>query len=98
MQKEKGLDFNEVIIGDPFDKPSVDFFKKGIKIIEKDLGRKVKKEELVMVGNSYEDDLETPIEKLGFGTGILVEDGRKKIKLNGKMIVLRDLTQIVNLL
>lgn len=96
--KKQGLHFNDIIIGDPDDKPSVNFFKKGIKIVEKNLGRKIRKEELVMVGNSYEDDLETPIKKLGFKTGILIDEGTKDIKINGGIITLGNLTKIMDLL
>lgn len=96
--KTQGIDFTDIVIGDPYDKPSVEFFNNGLKAIEKNLGYKIKLSDLVMVGNSYEDDLETPITKMKFGLGILVEEGRKNKKKSGKIIRIGDLTQIIDLL
>ncbi|MFH0979840.1 MAG: HAD family hydrolase [Candidatus Roizmanbacteria bacterium] len=69
--KQKGLFFNKVSIGDPEDKPHLDFFEKGIRIAEKDLGYKINTKNIIMFGDSYAGDLQTPKEKLGFGLVVL---------------------------
>ena len=77
--KQKGLFFNKVSIGDPEDKPHLDFFKKGIKIAEADLGYKINPKNIIMFGDSYTGDLQTPKEKLGFGLVVLFRKGQGKL-------------------
>lgn len=69
--KQKGLFFNKVSIGDPEDKPHLDFFEKGIRIAEKDLGYKINTKNIIMFGDSYAGDLQTPKEKLEFSLVVL---------------------------
>jgi hypothetical protein len=67
LLREKGLHFRLVSIGDPEDKPSVEFFEKGLKMAEDDLGTSIDRSQCIMFGDSYGGDLQTPLEKLGFG-------------------------------
>jgi len=76
--KVKGLFFNKVSIGDPEDKPHLDFFKKGIEIAEIDLGYKINTKNIIMFGDSYSGDLQTPREKLGFGLVVLFKKGQEQ--------------------
>ena len=78
--RKKGLFFNMMIIGDPEDKPHRDFFEKGIRIAEKDLGHKINTKNIIMFGDSYAGDLQTPKEKLGFGLVVLFKKGQKELK------------------
>lgn len=96
--KREGLFFADIIIGDPYDKPTKKFFENGVKVIGKKIGRKVDPKELVMVGNSYEDDIETPLGELNFGMGILVDEGKKKKIIGKNFIIVGDLKDIINLL
>ncbi|MBI2031255.1 MAG: hypothetical protein HYT08_01435 [Candidatus Levybacteria bacterium] len=96
--RKEGLYFNDIIVGDPHDKPSRDYFKKGISTINKVLGRYVGSEDLVVVGNSFEDDLVVPISELGFGMGILVDETIKGAHIEGKIIRIDDLREIISLL
>lgn len=76
LLREKGVNFNAVSIGDPEDKPHLDFFQKGIKVAEKDLGYKVDVSNAIMVGDSFTGDLQIPKEKFGFGLVVLFRKDR----------------------
>lgn len=84
LLREKGLDFNVVSIGDPEDKPSEDFFLKGIRAAEEDLGEKIELSNAIIMGDSYAADLQTPKERMGFGLVVLFDEGRKRPKLVDK--------------
>lgn len=77
LLREKGVDFNIVSIGDPEDKPHLDFFEKGIKKAEEDLGMKIDLSNSVMCGDSFAGDLQTPKEQLGFGIVALMQKGKE---------------------
>lgn len=95
LLREKGLDFRLVSIGDPEDKPSLEFFTKGIKMAEKDLHTKINLNQCVMVGDSYTGDLETPHKKLNFGLVILFNKDLTTTKLeSGNYISTGNLAKI----
>lgn len=96
--KKEGLHFDGIIIGDPHDKPQKEFFEKGKETIAKDLGRKIEVEDFVMVGNSFEDDLEIPIKHLNFGLGILVEEGKKSSYIDRSILRVGNLQEVVDFL
>ncbi len=75
LLRDKGLDFNAVSIGDPEDKPTPEFFLKGVNIATQDLGREIELNKSIMVGDSFSGDLQTPKEKLGFGLVVLFNKG-----------------------
>ncbi|MCL4353597.1 hypothetical protein M1615_04000 [Patescibacteria group bacterium] len=83
--RSKELKFRNIIVGDPEDKPLPEYYKRAVKFIEEDLGRKIDLSDLVMTGNSFEDDLETPM-LLGFGTGFLFKEGEKLKKENTRNV------------
>lgn len=70
--RNKGLIYNEIIIGDPEDKPSIEYFEKGIIIAQQVLQNKISSENCIMVGDSYEGDLKIPREKLNFKLVVLI--------------------------
>lgn len=85
LLREKGIEFDGLSIGDPEDKPGLDFFQKSIKIAEDNLGCSIDLANAIMVGDSFPADLQTPKEKMGFGLVVLfqkdkntttIEDGR----------------------
>lgn len=78
--KNKGLSFKKIIVGDPQDKPLPEYYKRAILEIEKDLKEKVDPVRFVMVGNSFEDDLEIPMLLFKFGTGFLLDKKSKEKK------------------
>ena len=81
LLKQKGLDFRSVSIGDPEDKPHKDFFMKGIKQAEGDLGTNINYGKLIMVGDSYSGDLQTPRETMGIGLAVLFKKGSNETRL-----------------
>ncbi len=80
LLREKGVDFNIVSIGDPEDKPHRDFFEKGIKKAEEDMGQKINLKNAIMYGDSFAGDLQTPKEVLGFGFVVLFQKERQHVK------------------
>lgn len=79
--REKGIEFNVLSIGDPEDKPHLDFFEKGIKKAEEDLGKTVNLNQAIMVGDAFGNDLQTPKEKMGFGLVVLINRTRKHFEI-----------------
>lgn len=78
--RSKGLNFNKASIGDPEDKPHMDFFEKGINIANNDLGHSIDTHNVIMFGDSYAGDLQTPREKLNFGLAVLFRKGQQEMK------------------
>lgn len=64
---------NAIIIGDPEAKPSRAIFDKALRFLSYDIGNMPDPSRLAMVGDSYGGDIQTPIEKLGFGLGVLFQ-------------------------
>lgn len=95
----KGIFYNGLSIGDPEDKPHLDFFEKGIRIAEKDLGVKIDMNDAIMIGDSYSGDLETPKEKMGFGLVILIDQKTKEaVWLDERQVVTPNLKEVAKLL
>lgn len=86
--KNKGINFDGLSIGDPEDKPHLDFFEKGLKIAERDLGRTINTSKVIMVGDSFGGDLQTPKEEMGFELVVLFE----KDKLDTEIIDAHQIT------
>lgn len=82
LLRQKGLRFNAVSIGDPEDKPHLDFFVKALKVAESDLGSTIDPIQAIMLGDSFGGDLQTPKEQLGFGLVALREKDRTEIQIN----------------
>lgn len=81
LLREKGIHFNLVSIGDPEDKPHEDFFQKGIRAAETDLGSPIDLSNAIIMGDSYTADLQTPKEKMGFGLVLLFQHGREETEI-----------------
>lgn len=79
--RQKGINFNVLSIGDPEDKPDRDFFEKGIRIAEADLGQPIDLHKAIMVGDSFGGDLQTPKEQMGFGLVVLVNRDKEQLEI-----------------
>jgi len=84
LLRSKGIDFNLVSIGDPEDKPHLDFFQKVIKIAEADLGHALDLSNAIMMGDSFPADLQTPKEQLGFGLVVVFHEGMEATEIVDK--------------
>ncbi len=82
--KKKGIQFNGLSIGDPEDKPHLDFFKKGIKVAESNLGQQVDFTNAIMVGDSFAGDLQVPKEEFGFGLIVLFNKNVSSTQTKGE--------------
>ncbi len=97
LLREKGVSFNALSIGDPEDKPHLDFFEKGIKIAEQDLGKAVDTKNAIMVGDSFGGDLQMPKEQLGFGLVVLFQKARVNTEINDEhQITTGNLLDVIN--
>ncbi|HWY79548.1 MAG TPA: hypothetical protein VNW29_04260 [Candidatus Sulfotelmatobacter sp.] len=81
LLRNKGLEFNIVSIGDPEDKPHLDFFKKGINLAEKDFGSPIILKNAIFMGDSFTADLQTPKEQLGFGLVVLCQEEKAIVEI-----------------
>lgn len=80
LLREKGLNFRFVVIGDPLDKPSVEFFQKAIDSAQQDLKlERFDYSKAVVVGDSIKGDIETPKDKLHFGLSVQFIKGQEKL-------------------
>lgn len=96
--RKRGLDYDDVSIGDPEDKPHLDFFMKGIRLVEKRLRQKLERGSCIVVGDSFSADLQTPLQQLGFGMGVLFVKGQKKTKSHGNYISTGILSDVAHFL
>jgi len=96
--KKKGLYFRDIIVGDPFDKPLPDYYKRATEIVQRNLKKKIDKEDFVIVGNSFEDDLETPNVILGFGQGFLIKKGYPVKKTHWNIFEIGNLLEIISIM
>lgn len=98
LLREKGVEFNLVSIGDPEDKPHLDFFQKGLMKAELDYGFKINLENAIMLGDSYAGDLETPKEKMGFGLVVLMQKEKQTELIDAHQVNTGDLSEIAEML
>lgn len=99
LLREKGIMFNALSIGDPEDKPHLDFFQKGIRIAEQNLGSSINTSYAIMVGDSFGGDLQTPKEKMGFGLVVLFQKDKLATSIiDEHQISTGKLSEIVNFL
>lgn len=96
--KKKGLYFRDIIVGDPFDKPLPDYYKRAVGIVQRDLKKEIDKEDLVIIGNSFEDDLETPNIMLGFGHGFLIKNKFPVRKTHENIFEIGNLLEIISIM
>lgn len=78
----RGIEFQAISIGDPEDKPHIDFFHKAVRTAEKILGYPVDMTKSIMIGDSYAGDLQTPKEQLKFGLLVLRDDQVEGLQVN----------------
>lgn len=100
LLREKGLEFNTVSIGDPEDKPHLDFFQKGVKAAETHLGHTIDLSKAIMFGDGYAADLQVPKEQMGFGLVVLYQRGKQETEVRDEHYIvtgnLSDVTQFLS--
>lgn len=79
--RTKGLTFAGLAIGDPEDKPSREFFEKGIRMAKSDQGERFSYENCLMFGDSFAGDLQTPKEIFEFGLVVLFQQGLENLQV-----------------
>jgi len=99
LLREKGITFNALSIGDPEDKPHMDFFQKGLKIAEEDSGCPIDTRYAIIVGDSFGGDLQTPKEQMGFGLVVLFQKDKTKTEIIDEyQIITGNLSEVANFL
>ena len=97
LLRDKGLEFNIVSIGDPEDKPHLDFFQKGINLAEKDFGFQLNLKNAIFMGDSFAADLQTPKEQLGFGLVVLCQEEKTGVEIvDEHQIITGNLGEIIS--
>lgn len=99
LLRQKGIAFNAISIGDPQDKPHVDFFEKGIRVAEADLGHPINFQNAIMIGDSFAGDLQVPKENFGFGLTVLFKKDSNDTDIKDEhQLNTGDLQQVANFL
>lgn len=95
LLRDKGLRFNAMSIGDPEDKPHLDFFNKALRVAGEELGIDIEPSHAIMLGDSFGGDLQTPKERLGFGLVVLREKTKTTTEVNDShQLSLGDLREV----
>ncbi len=81
LLREKGITFHGISIGDPEEKPHKDFFLKGIRQAQENLGMPIDLRHAIVMGDSYAADLQTPKEQLNFGLAVLYDIHRRNTEI-----------------
>lgn len=80
--RKKGIDFDAVSIGDPIDKPHIEFFQKTVKIAEENMKYAIDLKNSIIIGDSYRADLQVPKEQMSFGLAVLFNLPNRGIEIN----------------
>lgn len=83
----RGLYYRNVFIGDPVDKPTPEFFEMVYSGVERELRRQLKSEHIIILGDSYEADLQVPISKWNAALGILYRRGQENVVLEKECVI-----------
>lgn len=99
LLREKGLEFATVSVGDPEDKPHLDFFEKGVKAAEEYLGQHIDLSKALMFGDGYVADLQTPKEKMGFGLVVLYQEGKTDTEVvDEQYVIMGNISEVTKFL
>jgi FMN phosphatase YigB (HAD superfamily) len=85
--RTSGLRYRKAFIGDPVDKPSEEFFENVYTEVEEDLRRPIEPDHLIILGDSYRADLETPITKTRAALAILYRRGQEEVLVEKERVV-----------
>ncbi|MFD8436597.1 hypothetical protein ACFV2I_16035 [Streptomyces microflavus] len=85
--KKHGINYSKAFIGDPIDKPSEEFYNLVFTWISEDLRQPLKSLFIVVAGDSYRSDIQTPIELLQSSIGILCRRGQPTIKAESDRVL-----------
>jgi len=77
--RAKGIRYRKVFIGDPVDKPAPEFFRLAYAGIEHDLQRRLEPQKVIIVGDSYRSDLQTPVTERTAALGIHYRRGQDRV-------------------
>jgi len=98
LLREKGLEFNTVSIGDPEDKPHLDFFQKGVRAAEAHVEHSIDLSKAIMIGDSYAADMQVPKEKMGFGLVVLYKPGTETTVVDEHYLSAGNISEITKFL
>jgi phosphoglycolate phosphatase-like HAD superfamily hydrolase len=82
-----GIDFVDAFIGDPVDKPSKEFFEMALTRIAEDLRRPLGSFPVVIVGDSYRSDLQTPMGMVDPVVGVLYKREQTTIEIESDAVI-----------
>lgn len=85
--RARGLYYRKAFIGDPVDKPTPEFFEMVYRGVERDLGRQLNPEHIVVLGDSYASDLHVPVSAWNATLGILYRRGQENVAFEQERVV-----------
>lgn len=93
--QSQGISPVSITIGDPVDKPKRSFYELMLKRASYSIGRTMKPEECLIVGDSYQGDIESPMSQLDIGLGFWIQRGRPAEKISDRIYSIRSLSEII---
>ncbi|HYD35838.1 MAG TPA: HAD family hydrolase [Vitreimonas sp.] len=97
--RELGLDFHDLVIGDPIDKPHRGFFEKAVEVAKDHLHPNLDPQHFVIVGDSYGSDLHVPRTELDFGLVVEIVPGQQNLTMiDSQHLATGNLATLINLL
>ncbi len=85
--RQRGLNYREVFIGDPFDKPTPVFFAAIHDGVERSTSRRFDANHAVVLGDSFSSDLAVPISDWRVRLGILYRRGQGSVRIMQERLV-----------
>lgn len=85
--KNHGIRYSKAFIGDPIDKPSEDFYDLALSGISQDLDRPLESFFIVVIGDSYRSDIQTPLGLLDSAIGIWCRRGQPSIDTEAERVL-----------
>lgn len=85
--RAKGLQYRDLFIGDPVDKPNPEFFEVMYRSVASDLGEEFKLEHTIILGDSYDADLHVPVTVWKTALGIWYRRGQVEVAFEKERVI-----------
>ncbi|MER6561841.1 HAD family hydrolase [Streptomyces sp. NPDC001027] len=85
--RDHGISYASSFIGDPIDKPSKDFYEFVFSGISRDLDTPLQSLSIVVVGDSYRSDIQTPLELRDSSVGVLCRREQSAVRVEADRVL-----------
>jgi FMN phosphatase YigB (HAD superfamily) len=85
--RNHGINYASSFIGDPIDKPSQDFYEFVFSGISRDLDKPLRSLSVVVVGDSYRSDIQTPLKLSDSTVGVLCRRDQSAVRVEADRVL-----------